>query len=136
MNEPVGNAVEDLRKQVTDLSRAVKIGFFVLLLGASYFNIRATIYIPRFQMVFYDMLGDSKLPLNTEFAFSMRNLLMAFACALPAVGLTALFAKSVRNSVLTVSACMLAAVVQYVFIWWALVSPLEIIIRKMSSVGE
>lgn len=133
MNETEVNAVEDLRKQVADLSRAIKIGFFALLLAASYFNIRGIFFLGQFQRVFHDMLGDSKLPLNTELAFSMHDLLMAFACALPAAGLTALLAKSARNSVVVMCVCMLAAMAQCVFTWWALVLPLEAIIRKMSN---
>ena len=133
MNDADSIALQDLKKQVADLSLAVKIGFFALLLAASWFNIRITFYIPRFDLVYRDMLNGAVLPAGTLLAVRMSQWLAGLACALPAVGLVALFAKSARNSVITIGICMIAAVVQFLFTWSALSAPLFEIIRKMGA---
>lgn len=135
MDETDAHAVADLKKQVAGLAQAVKAGFFALLLVASYLNIRTILLIPRFAVIYDEMLGGKMLPKETMFVISGRQWLMALACALPAVGITALFAKSAKRSSLVVCALLVLTIAQYYFTSSAISAPLMKIIEMMSGGG-
>ncbi len=126
--------VADLKKQFSQLLLAMKIGVFALLLGACYCAIRAAFMIPKFELIYHDMLGpEAKLPADTLFAISARQWLVALACALPAVGLTAVFARRSVQSIIALVSCLVLATLEYFFIWWAMAGPAINIVKAMSN---
>jgi hypothetical protein len=135
MNDPITpqTSITDLEKKIADLTLALKVSIFALLLGASYFDIRVTYYIKGFNVIFQDMLNGASLPAETALIVSMRDFLLGLSCALPIIGLVALFTKSLRRSMITISICLLAAIVQYSLTWWAMFSPFREIVSKMAG---
>ena len=124
----------DLRKQIADLARAMKVGFFAILLGASFFNIRIALWVsPFFARIFMDMLGGKPLPDCTRFFISFHTFFLILSIALPFGGAAALFVKSVSRSVTITAVLLIVAVVQGYLTWQAMLAPLTMILQTMSG---
>ncbi|HWB61225.1 MAG TPA: hypothetical protein VG733_17215 [Chthoniobacteraceae bacterium] len=127
-------SIAALRKEIAQLSQGVKLGFLALLIGASYFNIRTAIFIPKFALIFKDMLGSEyALPVETLLVVRGCQFLVVLACIIPAIGIATLWASSAYQAIRTLAILLFVAILQYHLTWWALGQPLIAVIKRMSS---
>src|SRR5579862_3398911 len=106
MDDTTPGSIAALQKEVAQLSQAVKLGFLALLIGASYFNIRTALYIPKFAEIYKDMLTPASLTGETLFVIRGCLCLVVLACILPAIGIVALWARSAYHAISTLAALL------------------------------
>jgi hypothetical protein len=110
---------EDRRRHVADW---IAFGFLMVFASA---NIFGTVFmIPKFQHLYYDMLGDRPLPSTTSLILHWKYLFEALAFVYLGVGLRFAFVTSSRIGWRLFLAISGAAILQAAFMMWALCLPL------------
>jgi len=131
------NADIDLKLQYSQLARAVKFGFCLILFGVSFFNVLGAIFVvPRFEQIYPLMLGHralSMLPPITAFVVDYHLALIVLSIALPVSGMMICLFASAKRVVVALTLLMVVAFIQIAITAAALILPLISTNQTMSS---
>ncbi len=124
----------DPSAEIRDLARGVRAISCIFSVIVSYFNIFVAFKIGAFEMIFADMLGGKPLPIISSLVCQGRYGFMALSLALPLGAILAVcLIRSHRTALTIVGVAMAASLVQLLFTWSALTSPLMSIISGMAE---
>jgi hypothetical protein len=127
------NPDTQIRSEDQALLRAVRFALVCLVLGLSYFTIRASIKIPDFQRVFADMLDGAVLPLLTSWVLGGRSVLCVASILFPLAALATLFTRSSTKSVYFLGVLTLMTLLQFGIVCHALSEPLLRLIDQLGA---
>jgi hypothetical protein len=126
----LSNDVSEMR----DLAKATRFAVVCIVLGLSYFSIRASLNIPAYMRVYEDMLGSgSQLPGITVFVFKAQHLFVGISFAVPALSLGLLFVRNIPRAMRVIGVLVLEVIVQSIVLYHALLAPITEIIRRMQG---
>jgi hypothetical protein len=119
---------------VLELARATRFALVCIVLGLSYFAIRASLNIQTFMRVFEDMLGSSsQLPTLTIAVFKARYVFVGISFAVPALCLGLLFVRNVPRAIRLIGVAALVVIAKSIVLYNALSAPLAEIVKRMQS---
>ena len=124
MNEPRKEA------DLLALTKAIRFAFAALVVGISYPNIRFALYLPQFEGVFHDMLGDKQLPLVADFVIHAQSLLIGISILIPLIAVILLFTSGIARSLYIFGVLLIVVFVQLYTTWHAVMAPLVTIIAN------
>jgi hypothetical protein len=123
-----------LKISPSSADRAIRIGFCVVSLIFSYFATRLSFSIGGFRAIFADMLGGKPLPYLTQLVLQSGTIWVIFSllfAVLPFV--FAFLVPRTSYAIYGIAAITTLQVIQAVFLWTALTSPLFSIISGMTG---
>jgi hypothetical protein len=121
---------------IRQLARAIRFALVAIVLGLSYFGIRASLSIVHFAEVFKDMLGSHPLPDLTVFVIQMRLPFVAVSFAIPLLTLGSLLWRNLVGSFYLLGCLGLLGLVEFVVLYHGLSAPLFTIIQQMGGNGS
>ncbi len=120
--------------QPASADRAIRIGFCVFSLIASFFAIRFALSISGFDTVFADMLGGRPLPAITQFVLNTKPLWVGLSVVCAILPFAAAFLiRRTSTAIYGIVAATAIQILQVCFLWTALTAPLVSIISGMSA---
>ncbi|MGB8353353.1 MAG: hypothetical protein WCD79_05660 [Chthoniobacteraceae bacterium] len=124
----------DLNRQLARMKRSVKLGFYVVLLGVSLFNVLESIFlVPKFEQIFHDMLGGKALPGITGLIVSFHAELIAIGILIPVAGIVICRFASLEKTIISLSALTVAVSFQIAVTCIGLLLPLVSTCDTMSA---
>ena len=119
---------------IRQLARAIRFALVALVLGLSYFGIRASLSVPEFENIFKDMLGGTHpLPVLTSFVIQMRLPIIAVSFAIPLVALGSLLWRNLVSSFYLLGCLGLLALLEAIVLYHGLAAPLGMIIEQLGG---
>jgi hypothetical protein len=119
-----------------DLARAIRFALACIVVGLSYFPIRASLNIPSVMSLMADMLGaNSQLPALTQFVFKFQLLFVAMSFALPALCVGLLFIRSIPLAIKLIGVVALLTIILGIVLHQATWAPVTEILRRMQGGG-
>src|SRR6187401_2657853 len=100
-----------------DLARAMRFALACIVVGLSYFPIRASLNIPSVMSITSDMLGaNSHLPAITQFVFKFQLPFVAISFALPALCVGLLFIRNLPLAIKLIGVVALLTIILGIFL--------------------
>jgi NAD/NADP transhydrogenase beta subunit len=119
---------------IARIGRATRFAVACVVLGISYFSIRASLSITAFERIFGDMLGpDEKLPALTIFVLKARLVFVAFSFAIPSASIGLLFTRNIARSLYVLGILVLLALIMGIVLFHGMTGPLLEILQKMQD---
>ena len=126
----------DLSKaEFLSIMRALRFSQLALVLCISYVNIQLALGISGFQMVYRDMVGNRPFPPVTTFVIQTRFVLIVLSFALPMLGILSVICCRRSLSLYIIGLVVAAILVQFVFIWQAMISPFFMMLHGWGMQG-
>jgi hypothetical protein len=119
-----------------DLARSMRFALACIVVGLSYFPIRASLNIPSVMSLMSDMLGArSQLPAITQFVFNFQLLFVAISFALPALCVGLLFIRNIPLAIKLIGVVALLTIILAIILHQATWAPVTEILRRMQGGG-
>ena len=118
---------------VRRLARAIRFALVAVIVGLSYFGVRASLSIDGFRQIFLDMLGAHPLPGLTVFVIQMRAVFIAISLLMPTLAIGTLFWRNLIRYFHLLGCLALLAAIHFVTLYHALSAPLAMIIEQMGG---
>ena len=118
---------------IQQLARAIRFALVSLVLGLSYFSLRASLSIGGFEQIFKDMLGGGHLPTITSFIVQAREVFLGISMLVPILAIGSLFDPRVVRSFYLIGGLGMLTVVQFVVLYHGLSAPLMEIIKAVGG---
>lgn len=118
---------------IRQLGRAVRFALVAIVLGLSYFGIRASLSIENFHQIFTDMIGGKPLPPLTTFVINARPGFMFVSFIVPLVAFGMLFVRNLVISIYVIGVLALVTLIQFIVLYHALSAPFIQIATNMSG---
>lgn len=113
--------------------RAMRFAMLSIVFVVAYFSIRESLLIPRFDLIYHDMLGGSAIPAKSAFVIETRTGFLILSIAFPLAAIGTLFMRNLPRSFYMLSGILVALTLQAVFLFHALTAPIVEILDKMSG---
>ena len=118
----------------SEFAGSIRFALVCIVLGLSYFPIRASLNIPSLMRLMMDMLGsESQLPAITQFVFKFQHSFVAISFALPAFCVGLLFIRNVPLAVKLIGVIALVTIVTGIILHQATWAPVTEILRRMQG---
>ena len=130
---PEPSADQDEGIDIRQLANAIRLVFFVVVLGMASVTLFICQSIDRFETIYRDMLGGRPLPLLTTLVLSGRPFLLALSLTIPAAAIGTLFTRRVVLSIYVLAALGFLAVAVAGLVFPSLFLPLLEIIKQMGQ---
>ena len=119
---------------LASVCKATRFAVACIVFALSYYAIRSSLDIPRFQHIYGDMLGENEtLPVMTTFVFWARHAFLALSIAIPVACVTFLFNRNMARSIYWISFLVLLSTIECIILHQASWAPIARIIEKMQT---
>lgn len=115
-------------------ARATRFALACVVMGISYFLIRASLNISSVQSVYEDMLGGgTQLPAATLLILRAQDLLLGASFVIPMIGVAMLFLRNIPRAICVLGLLVAAAFVLLTLFWHGLYAPLTEMVKRMQG---
>jgi hypothetical protein len=121
---------------VLQLARAMRFALVFLVVGLSYFSVRASLAIGNFAAIFRDMLGNRPLPPFTIFVLGFRDEFIAVSIFVPLAVIGTLFSRRFVWSFYIIGTLGIITLVEFIILYHGLSAPLGEIITSMGGQAD
>ena len=119
---------------LASVCKATRFAVASIVFALSYYAIRSSLNIPRFQRIYADMLGESEtLPAVTTFVFWARHAFLILSIAIPVACATFLFSRNIARSIYCIGFLVLLSTIECIILHQANWAPIARIIEKMQT---
>jgi hypothetical protein len=135
MNDPIPSNQPEA-PELASIGRAMRFAIGCVVVGVSWLAINSCLNIPRFGLIYSDMLGENEhLPWLTRFVLGAYPVLLVLSICIPVAAIALLFTRNVVRSLYCLGVLVLVSIVECVVVIYAKYLPLITIFERMQSTG-